>query len=48
MVLERVRLFRALLAARPERHVAVVGHGTFLYHLTGIFLPNCGMTELEV
>ncbi len=47
-VIERVRLFRDFLAARPERHVAVVGHGTFFYHLTGIFLPNCGMTELEV
>ncbi len=47
MVMDRVRLFRAFLAARPERDVAVVGHGTFFYHLTGIFLPNCGMTELE-
>lgn len=44
--LERVRLFRAFLTGRSERHVAVVGHGTFFYHLTGVFLPNCGMTEL--
>lgn len=44
--LERVALFRAFLADRPERHIAVVGHGTFFYHLTGVFLPNCGMIEL--
>ncbi len=46
-VLERVRLFRDYLAGRPERHIAVVGHGTFFYHMTGVFLPNCGMTELD-
>ena len=44
--LQRVGLFREYLAGRPERHVAVVGHGTFFYHLTGVFLPNCGMIEL--
>ena len=44
--LARVELFRAFLARRPERDVAVVGHGTFFYHLTGVFLPNCGMVEL--
>ncbi len=47
-VLERVRLFRLFLSERPERHVAVVGHGTFFFHLTGIFLPNCGTTDLEL
>ncbi len=44
--LQRVALFREYLAGRSERHVAVVGHGTFFYHLTGVFLPNCGMIEL--
>ena len=44
--LQRVALFRAFLAGCDEHHVAVVGHGTFFYHLTGVFLPNCGMTEL--
>lgn len=29
------------LKARPERHVAVVGHGTFFYHLTGRWFANC-------
>ena len=46
VMLERVALFRAFLAGRSERHVAVVGHGTFFYHLTGVFLPNCGTIEL--
>ena len=46
ITLARVELFRAFLAGRDERHIAVVGHGTFFFHLTGVFLPNCGMTEL--
>ncbi|MCB8882280.1 histidine phosphatase family protein [Acidisoma cellulosilytica] len=45
---ERIALFRAFLAARPEQRIAVVGHGTFFYHLTGSFLPNCGMIELDL
>ena len=48
LVLERVRLFRAFLAGRPERHIAAVGHGTFFHHLTGVALPNCGTTELNL
>lgn len=31
----RVEDFSAWLKARPERTIAVVGHGTFLRHLTG-------------
>ena len=46
--LQRVELFRAFLAGRPECHIAAVGHGTFFYHLTGVALANCGMTELEL
>jgi broad specificity phosphatase PhoE len=40
----RVAAFRTFLLARPERVIAVVGHGTFFYHLTGKFLANCEVT----
>ena len=45
---ERISLFREFLVARPEKKIAVIGHGTFFYHLTGTFLQNCGMIELDV
>lgn len=44
----RVAAFREWLRARPERTIAVVGHGTFFYHLTGTFLENCGSIELDL
>ena len=44
----RVGAFRGWLARRPERLIAVVGHGTFFYHLTGRFLGNCELAELEL
>lgn len=37
----RVNDFRAWLAARPERVITVVGHGTFLNRLTGHRFANC-------
>ena len=37
----RVAAFRDWLAARPERDIAVVGHGTFLNRLTGHVFANC-------
>ncbi len=37
----RVSAFRDWLAARPERDIAVVGHGTFLNRLTGHVFANC-------
>jgi broad specificity phosphatase PhoE len=40
-VLSRVQRFREFLARRPERRIAVVGHGTFLRHLTGFSFANC-------
>jgi broad specificity phosphatase PhoE len=43
----RVAEFRAFLLARPERVIAVVGHGTFFYHLTGKFLANCEATTFD-
>jgi broad specificity phosphatase PhoE len=45
---ERVSRFRDWLAARSERLVAVVGHGTFFYHLTGQQLRNCEIATLEL
>lgn len=45
---ERVRLFRSWIAARPERQIAVVGHGTFFFHLTGRVLRNCEVAVVEL
>lgn len=45
---QRVRQFREWLAMRPERLIAVVGHGTFFYHLTGRQLQNCEVAALEL
>jgi broad specificity phosphatase PhoE len=47
-LMERMAHFSRFLASRPERRIAVVGHGTFFYHLTGTFLPNCGMIDLAL
>ncbi|KNY23236.1 histidine phosphatase family protein [Methylobacterium sp. ARG-1] len=44
----RVAGFRDWLRARPETTIAVVGHGTFFYHLTGTFLENCASVELDL
>lgn len=40
-VLSRVSKFREFLSTRPEKRLAVVGHGTFLRHLTGFAFANC-------
>ncbi len=45
---ERVRTFRHWLLGRPEGIMAVVGHGTFFYHLTGRQLRNCEIATLEL
>ncbi|MEP7084810.1 MAG: histidine phosphatase family protein [Betaproteobacteria bacterium] len=47
-VQSRVAEFRALLAQRPERVIAVVGHGTFFYYLTGKMLANCEVAEFTI
>ena len=44
----RVAAFREWLRVRPETTIAVVGHGTFFYHLTGTFLENCASIELDL
>ncbi|MFK5599277.1 histidine phosphatase family protein [Methylobacterium sp. HMF5984] len=45
---QRVAGFREWLRARPERTIAVVGHGTFFFHLTGVWLDNCETVELDL
>jgi broad specificity phosphatase PhoE len=47
-MMQRIAHFRDFFSGLPEPRIAVVGHGTFFYHLTGTFLPNCGMIELEM
>ena len=42
----RVESFRRSLRTRPERTIAVVGHGTFLRYLTGKSLANCEVARL--
>ena len=44
----RVAGFRDWLTARPERAIAVVGHATFFYHLTGSWLANCEAVEIDL
>ena len=48
VVRARVDAFTASLRAREERVIAVVGHGTFLWHLTGRVLANCEVAELDL
>ena len=45
---DRVERFRGWLAERPEKLIAVVGHGTFFSQLTGRFLANCEVAALEL
>ena len=45
---DRVQFFRNWLLERPERVIAVVGHGTFFYRLTGRQLQNCEIVALDL
>ena len=45
---ERVARFRRWLLERPERRIAVVGHGTFFRHLSGQSFQNCEVVRLEL
>ena len=47
VVQARVAQFRDYLASRPESVIAVVGHGTFMFYLTGKFLRNCEVAEVD-
>jgi len=42
----RAATFKDLLLQRSEQTIAVVGHGTFFYHLLGKALANCEIAEL--
>jgi len=44
----RVDAFRKVLREHRERVIAVVGHGTFLRHLTGRSFANCEVVELTL
>jgi broad specificity phosphatase PhoE len=43
----RVAQFKIDLVARAERVLALVGHGTFFYYLTGKVMANCEVTEFD-
>jgi broad specificity phosphatase PhoE len=47
-VAARALQFKWYLRGRPERCIAVVGHGTFFYHLTGRTLANCETAGVEL
>ena len=46
VVQARAAQFKVDLLARTERVLALVGHGTFFYYLTGKVMVNCEVTEL--
>ena len=48
VLMARVAVFRAWLKRRPERAIAVVGHGTFLNRLTGHLFQNCELLSIEL
>lgn len=45
---ERVTAFSALIAARPEARIAVVGHGDFFRRMIGRHLANCERAEWDL
>lgn len=47
VVQARAAQFRAYVLARPERVLALVGHGTFFFYLTGKAMANCEVVELD-
>jgi len=48
LVRARADAFRRLLLQRPERLIAVVGHGTFFFNLIGRTLANCEVVEVTL
>jgi broad specificity phosphatase PhoE len=47
-VAARALQFKSYLRTRPERCIAVVGHGTFFFHLTGRMLANCEIADVAL
>jgi broad specificity phosphatase PhoE len=48
VVRARVDEFRRSLSGYDQDVIAIVGHGTFLRHLTGRALANCEVAELDL
>ena len=48
LVQSRADAFKRFLLQRPERHIAVIGHGTFFRKLTGQMLANCEVVEVTL
>jgi len=48
LVQSRAREFKRFLLYRPEALIAVVGHGTFFFNLTGQKLANCEVVEIAL
>lgn len=46
LVQQRAAQLREHVLARPERVIALVGHGTFFFCLTGKVMANCEIAEL--
>ena len=47
-VFSRTQEFKRWLLRRPEHRIAVVGHGTFFFMLTGRKFANCEIAEIEL
>jgi broad specificity phosphatase PhoE len=45
---ERVAAFTAMIAARPEERIVVVGHGDFFRRLIGRHMANCERAEWDL
>ncbi len=45
VLLARMERFVEAVKGRPEPVIALVGHGTFFYHLTGRWLDNCEVLD---
>jgi broad specificity phosphatase PhoE len=48
LVQSRAQEFKRFLLQRPERLIAVVGHGTFFFNLIGQHLANCEVVEVTL
>ncbi|HVE51380.1 MAG TPA: histidine phosphatase family protein [Casimicrobiaceae bacterium] len=48
LVRSRAEEFKRFLLQRPERLIAVVGHGTFFLNLIGQALANCEIVEVTL
>ena len=46
--IERIDAFMAFLASRPEKTIAVVGHGGIFTRILGFHLKNCGYAWVDV